>query len=311
MMMRRKALRQLGALVFGGMATASALQAALPAFAAGYAGDALASGVAPSISAAPNRTVNVAGTPAHPAYTVYAPADSHKPVRVLLVLHGMGGDGPSMAASILPLVEGRDWLVVAPTIPYGEWRDPNQLADDERRILPQLATLLNNITAETGYEVAQGALLLGFSRGAQTALRLTLFFPQRVHAVAAFSAGTYTLPTVRGKKRSGEEVAISYPFGATGVEQRMGMPIDLDAVRRVPVLVGVGGDDNNPADVPEAWNDLLGTTRVERARRFVSALQEQRCAARLEVVPGVAHAFVPPMTECALDFLAHPSTRMA
>ena len=71
-------------------------------------------------------------TPAHPAYTVYTPADPGgappSPV-TLVVLHGIGGNGPGMAP-LLPVARAQGWTVIAPTIPYGDWRDPAQLTGE-------------------------------------------------------------------------------------------------------------------------------------------------------------------------------------
>src|SRR5205807_7303299 len=128
------------------------------------------------------------------AYALDTPGGELKPVVALVVLHGIDGTGPSMAAPLLACARARGWTVVAPTIAYGDWRDPIQLADEDLRLAPQLTSMLDAVSTETGEQLAPQVVVFGFSRGAQEALRFSMFYPERVQAVAAFSAGTYTVP---------------------------------------------------------------------------------------------------------------------
>jgi pimeloyl-ACP methyl ester carboxylesterase len=137
--------------------------------------------------------------------------------------------------------------------------------------------------------------LIGFSRGAQLAHRFALAHPDRTDEVAAFSAGTYTLPD-----RSQREIL---PFGTADMQAYLGHPLDLDALRQVHFLVGVGLLDANPSDLPRAWDPYEGSTRVQRASAFVGALQANGIPAQLHVFAGVGHDLSAQMIAQGLAFL--------
>jgi pimeloyl-ACP methyl ester carboxylesterase len=266
------------------------------------AGAVLASSrVTVSGDAEPERQIEVGATAEHPAYTVYTPAGEVVPRKVLLALHGMGSNGPEIAATILERARAGGWLVVAPTIKYGDWTDPTQLASEELRLQPQLATLLDRVSAEARVAVTGKALVFGFSRGAQAAMRLALFHPDRVESIAAFSAGTYTLPMAQVRTPAGMTRA-NLPFGVADLEARRGVGLDLDALRQVRILVGVAAGDNKEGDVPRQWDPFVGASRLERATTYARVLQDLQVPARLAVVPGTVHTVLPPMTEEAVRF---------
>src|SRR2546428_6110187 len=125
--------------------------------------------------------------------------------------------------------------------------------------------------------------LVGFSRGAQSAHRFVLRHPERVAALASFSAGTYTMPT------SSEP----YPFGIGNIALlNHQKPFDVVGLRRVRVFVGVGGADANPGDVVRDWDAVGGTTRLERGKRFAGALRQPRGPTRFQGYPPGGHVVV-------------------
>jgi predicted esterase len=245
-----------------------------------------------SLSVVPPAEVAVPATASHPAYTLYTPGGlggaPPSPI-TLVVLHGMGGNGPGMAAPLLPLARSQGWNLIAPTIPYGEWRDPNQLTGEELGLQPQLANLLEGVGAETGVPVGPRVLFFGFSRGAQAALRFAMLYPDRVEAVAAFSAGTYTLPTTSVKTAAGGTLAAPLPFGVADLEQRAGWQVDPSRMSAVRFLIGVGSRDNREGDVPRQWDPFVGKNRVERAERYAASLSALGLPAQVVVVPDAGH----------------------
>ena len=249
------------------------------------------------------RQYQIAATDRHPAYSLYAPGDISQPHVALVVLHGMGGDGPSMASLVLPYAQAQNWIVIAPTIPYGDWRDPVQVGDEDLRLAPQLATILDSITAETGETIAGQALVFGFSRGAQEALRFSLFFPDRVQAVAALSAGTYTLPVNTVKTVAGTTLNAPFPYGVSDFAARCGRPLDAQRLASIRFLIGVGAADNKEGDVPRQWDPYVGKTRVERATRFGQLLTQFGYQAEVAVVPGAGHEVNGAMLERVIAFL--------
>jgi pimeloyl-ACP methyl ester carboxylesterase len=201
----------------------------------------------------------------------------------------MGGNGPEMAATILPQARAQGWTVIAPTIPYGEWRDPAQLTGEELGLQPQLATLLDSVRAETGVAVGPRVLIFGFSRGAQSALRFAMLYPDHVQAVAACSAGTYTLPMTTMKTGAGATINVPLPFGVADLEQRAGRGLDAAGMSTVHFLIGVGAKDNREGDVPRQWDQFIGNNRVERAQRFAASISAMGMPAQVVVVPDTGH----------------------
>jgi pimeloyl-ACP methyl ester carboxylesterase len=145
-------------------------------------------------------------------------------------------------------------------------------------------------------------LLFGHSRGAQLALRFTEVHPDEVTAVAAVSAGTYTLPYSRDT-RTGE--ALRFPFGVADLAATDGgQAFDANQFESVPVWIGVGGSDNNVRDVPGAWTPYLGDDRLERARTFTQALQAMGANVELTVFPYADHTLTDDMRATGCGALA-------
>ena len=59
-------------------------------------------------------------------WVLYLPPDARnrQPLQVLVAMHGMGGNGPDFARPLLPNAEAMGWAVLAPTMPYRDFRDP-------------------------------------------------------------------------------------------------------------------------------------------------------------------------------------------
>jgi pimeloyl-ACP methyl ester carboxylesterase len=220
-----------------------------------------------------------------------APAD--QPLQVLVALHGMGGSGADFGAALATQADAHGWLVVAPTIAYGDWTDPNQIAREDPALVAWLSDYVSNLNQQTGYSVRPGVLLFGHSRGAQLALRFTEIHPEEVAAVAAASAGTYTLP-VSSDSATGQ--ALPYPFGIANLAQTDGgQAFDATRFQSVPIWIGVGGADTNEADVPDAWDRYIGIDRLTRARNFTQALQMLGANVALTIFPNTDHTLTDEM----------------
>jgi predicted esterase len=225
-------------------------------------------------------------------------------LRVLVALHGMGQEAHSFCDALLARADHANWLVVAPTYNYGDWRDPNQVAREESsRFIPRLHEFLEELPTRTGLDLEPRAALLGFSRGAQLAQRFAMIYPEQTLAVVAFSAGSYTLPASRARVEN-RDVALTYPLGTADVQERFGRRFDSAALQRIPFLVGVGADDRNPADLPRQWDAHLGDNRLARAEAIVGRLTNLGVPAELAIFPGVGHSLTDAMRGRAIDFIA-------
>jgi pimeloyl-ACP methyl ester carboxylesterase len=237
-----------------------------------------------------------------PSVYLHLPRDlpTSSPVQVLVALHGMGGNGEQFAANLLLDAERNHWLIVAPTFEYGDWTDPTQIAREDPRLIRWLAGYLDHLDQYVGVPVKPRVLLLGHSRGAQLAHRFAFFEPERVLAVAALAAGTYTLPFERGPQGS----LMRFPFGMADLSSIAGHAFNrTNLIEDTDFWLGVGTEDNNPADLPRAWDQYLGTTRVQRALIFQAALHDLGARSVLVAFRGEKHVLSAEMAASADSFL--------
>jgi poly(3-hydroxybutyrate) depolymerase len=244
--------------------------------------------------------------PGRPALTqdgLYLPTvvDATRPVPVLLALHGYAGSGSAIAARLKSCADEHGWLVVAPTMAYRDYFDPDQLRADARDNLPSVHDLLDRVRAASeGFEVADKVLLYGFSRGAQMAHRFSMIYPDRVAAVAALAAGSYTMPRTEDLSQR----PMAFPFGVGDLATIADGPFDQEAFGRVPFWVGVGADDTNADETSRAWDQLEGRTRVERATAFATHLYDAGVPVELHVFGSAGHEETGSMRRSACEFLA-------
>jgi len=237
----------------------------------------------------------LAGTPVHSVYMRLPSraASATGPLQVLLALHGMGGNGEAFARALVEPADRYGWLLVAPTIEYGDWKNPDAVAKEDPLLIQSLGDYIAQLPARTGMKVRRQVLILGHSRGAQLAHRFAEFRPRSVLAVAALSAGTYTLP----------DDDLNFPYGVQDMDQYAGYPFDASSFDAISFWVAVGGQDNNPGDLPRQWDGVEGTNRVQRAQAFVEAMQELGANSELRVFGGAQHELTGEMRTAACDFL--------
>jgi pimeloyl-ACP methyl ester carboxylesterase len=250
----------------------------------------------------------IAGTPIRSVY-VRPPrgaATATKPLQVLLALHGMGGNGEDFSKDLVEQADKYGWLLVAPTIDYGDWKNPNVVAREDPILIRALADYLDQLPRLTGFQTRRLALILGHSRGAQLAHRFAEFRPEKVLAVAALSAGTYTLP-----QTSGPQGGLTFPYGVKDLAQYAGHAFDAGHFDMVQFWVGVGGQDTNPADLPRQWDSVEGATRVQRAQAFEAAMQQLGANSVLRVFGDAKHDVTSEMRQAACAFLGSAMTPRA
>lgn len=281
------------------------LAAALVALATSCAPAAVPSLVAPALAVSggfglpSNGAIAAPGEPVLSPDGVYVPTslDRHHPVPVLLALHGMGGSGGRIEERLAACAEQNGWVLIAPTMAYRDYMDPDQVRLDDGQDLPRVRDLINAAEArlaDQGLRFEDGLLVYGFSRGGQLAHRFALFYPDQVTGVAALSAGSYTLPRTE----------LAFPFGVADLSDYAGHAFDAQSLAGKPFWVGVGADDTQADQVPRRWDPFIGSTRVERARRFSEALQQLGADVQLNVFSGAGHEETALMRQRACAFLA-------
>jgi predicted esterase len=228
-----------------------------------------------------------------------------QPLRVVVALHGIGGDGLTFASDLTASADRYGWVLVAPTIAYGNWMDPAQVAQEDPQLVSWLSSYLAQLRAQSNQPLDPTVMLLGFSRGAQLAHRFAEAYPRQTLAVAAASAGSYTLPDAVAP----DGTPLPFPYGLADFPATIGQVFAPAQLQSVHFWIGVGNNDTNPADVPQQFDSYQGNDRLDRARAFVAALDSLNVSAQLAVFPDVAHAFTPVMEQAAVAFLAaQPAT---
>jgi acetyl esterase/lipase len=235
---------------------------------------------------------------------VYIPtnAAARGPLQVLVTVHGMGGDGTVFCQPLINRAEQDGWILISPTYHYRDNFNPTTVREDDTELIPRLKLYLDNLPAKTGLQIRDKVLLYGFSRGGQIVHRFAEFYPEKTLAVAVFAAGTYTLP-VSSMQMNGTQTTLNLPFGVADVQQYTSAPFNLDAFKRVPFFIGVGGADDHAGDAPPAWDPYVGSTRLARSQNFAHSLQNLGMDASLTVFPGVGHDITTDMRGQAMTFL--------
>ena len=154
--------------------------------------------------------------------------------------------------------------------------------------------------------------MFGFSGGGHFAHRFFYLHPERLSAVSIGAPGVVTL------------LDFDHDFwvGVRNFADVFGKAIDLEAMRRVPVHMVVGGDDtetweitirpDSPRWMPGA--DLAGPDRQARMLALKASFERHGIAVRHDVVPGVAHnglAMVPLVERFLADALNVPTLEKA
>ena len=238
-----------------------------------------------------------------PAVYVRPPrsAAGAQPLQVVVALHGMGANGQEFGGALASEADQYNWLIVAPTIEYGDWTDPVQITHEEPALVAWLSDEIRHLPDRIGYAVQPRVLLFGHSRGAQLSLRLAEIHPEQIAGVAAVSPGTYTLPVAQDRRGN----TLDFPYGIADLARDDGgRAFDDTAFDSVPLWIGVGGDDNNPADVPPAWSPYLGDNRLTRAEAFTLALESEGARVSLQVFPHVDHTLTDDMRQAGSRALA-------
>lgn len=262
-----------------------------------------AGGVVPRRSTLASFRMNVPAADGRPPYWAYVPPASTAPCTIVLAMHGLGQRGDTIGEPLVAAAAAGNWVVVAPTIEYGDWIDPNRLAATEPRVMRQALDAVDHARRTLGVATNPTMLAIGFSRGAQTVARLGILEPARFHAVATASGGAYTLPTETAPDTSGRLIAAPFPFGVGNALGAIGRFVDPEAIATVRFWVGVGANDTSVADLPRQWDRFLGRNRVERATRFANALRRVGAVVQLTVIPGVGHELTPATITSAVNFL--------
>jgi poly(3-hydroxybutyrate) depolymerase len=233
-------------------------------------------------------------------YWVSAPRGWHAkrstPRGLLVTVHGISRNAGGHARALAALADELGLVLVAPHFSRSRFPDYQRMGRPGRlgpggRADHMLLRIDKAVRMEYGLR-AEPLLLMGHSGGAQFALRFALVHSAHVAAYALSAPGSYCWPDAQRR----------FPHGAATSRVFPDLRPDLDALLHRPGLVLVGTRDVERDDAlrqGERIDAQQGRTRIERAQRWVAAMQQ--CAAeRGMVAPLALHA----VADCGHGFSA-------
>ncbi len=196
------------------------------------------------------------------------PAGPNAPT--LVAIHGISRNAAEMATRFAALPQMRDVNIIAPLFERKRFGKYQSLQSGPNNPVPShlaLFALLEELRLRRGIATDK-FYLFGFSGGAQMAHRLAMFYPSRVHALCAASAGWYLLP----------DPDLPYPYG---IGPGRPAAFDAPAFFAIPTTVVIGTRDIRIDSSVRQDGEIIsrqGRTRLERGRIWVQ-LMNQRSAA--------------------------------
>jgi dienelactone hydrolase len=201
-------------------------------------------------------------------------------------------------------------LVPAFPRPKTDWRiythalDRDSLLTDRKeykRFDLQLVRMIDDARARLrgeGLRADRRVLMLGFSAAGMFTNRFAFLHPDRVKAAAAGSPGGWAIAPVE----TWEGKALRYPVGVADFKAVSGRPLDMKALKRVPLFLFLGGDDTNDSVIyrdsyekedEELIFSLFGRTLQARWEFTKTVYGEMLPEATLKLYPKVGHSFSP------------------
>lgn len=226
------------------------------------------------------------------SYCLYVPkgyqVDDEQTYPLLTIVHGSLRNAEGYRDRLADFAEQQQCIVLCPLFPNGiiERNEPNNYKEIEYQGIRYDLVLLAMVdeVAETYRVDAERFMLYGFSGGGQFSHRFYYLHPERLLAVSIGAPGAVTLL----------DDSQSWWPGTSDVEERFGLAINLNAMRKVDVQLVVGGEDRESMEPYDRSRKIQafdhgGSTRVERIQSLQKNLEDHGIATQLDIVPGVAH----------------------
>lgn len=143
-------------------------------------------------------------------------------------------------------------------------------------------------------KIDERVLMLGFSASGMFVNRFAFLHPEMVKAAAIGSPGGWAIAPVA----SFEDKTLRYPIGTSDFKAVSGAKFNLKAVRRVPLFMFLGDQDDNDSvifgDSYESEDKdlifaLFGETPVKRWEISRKIYEENKLAAKFKLYPNVKH----------------------
>ena len=251
------------------------------------------SGFAIPLMTAVGPAEDLAGTIAEPpaGCHLFLPDSLDSATRLLVSVHGISRNAEEHLRCFAPLAAEYGVAIMAPVFSPVAFPDYQRLGRHGKGLRADqvLRSMLNRLARQVGL-APRRIHLFGHSGGAQFVHRYVMAYPDQVARYVASAAGWYTLP----------DPALPYPLGTGESAGLLDVAFDPFAFLRVPGAVLVGSRDyKRGAALRNApmVNALQGGTRIERAERWVAAMNTAATVrgllppVSLELVAAAGHRF--------------------
>lgn len=229
------------------------------------------------------------------SYCTYVPphigSAASRPMQLVVVMHGTGRAFTEYRDAFAEFAKWNDCIVLCPLFPAGPLGDGNrdgfkQLREGTIHYDEILLDMVDEVAAKFGCDFSKFALF-GYSGGGQFVNRFGYLHPERLWALSIGAPGSVTLL----------DAGQDWWVGVRGFEARFGKPLDLDALKAVPVHMIVGKADLETWEITHkeggkffmpGANDA-GRTRPERLETLRKSFEAAGVAATLDLVDNVPH----------------------
>ena len=228
--------------------------------------------------------------------------------RLMVAVHGSSRNLQGYRNGFAAHADRHRWVVLAPLFPVGVRGDGDpdgykMLVEGDIRYDQVLLAMVGEVEHVLSTRFSRFGLF-GFSGGGQFAHRFLYIHPKRLWGVTVGAPGA----TTRIDER------FDYWLGTRNLETVFGQPLDLEAMRKVPVQLLCGEEDTAelkiPAHLAEKVKSLgpIGRNRIERIQLLLTNYQDHQMDVRLHFVSGVGHEGLR-CIDAATEFLGGPSTQ--
>jgi dienelactone hydrolase len=180
-----------------------------------------------------------------------------------------------------------------------------------KRLDLQLAAMIAD--AQTRLESEQiklekQVLMMGYSASGMFVNRFVFLHPAMVKAAIVGAPGGWAIAPIGTYQKK----KLTYPVGTSDLKEISGVKFDLESVRKVPLLMVLGGQDTNDA-VPmgDAYDkresdlviSLFGKTPVERWKYTETLYRENGLNAEFKLYPNATHQMTKEMRDDMIAFI--------
>lgn len=224
-------------------------------------------------------------------YVPTRPGASKNRLELVVVMHGTGRTFAEYRAAFSEFSKWNDCILLCPLFPAGPQGDGNRdgfkhLQEADIHYDRILLDMVDEVADKFGCDFSKFALF-GYSGGGQFANRFSLLHPERLWAASIGAPGSVT------------QIDFNQDWwvGVRDFEKKFGKPLNLNALKSLPVHMVVGKADLETWEITHreggkfympGANDA-GRTRPERLQALHKSFKAAGIDARIDFVDNVPH----------------------